>query len=57
MFSESSDRGIMPGQQIIDLPLDAEVDLEEAAYRRTMDRVIGADRSGSMVVSAFNSSI
>jgi len=38
------------------LPLDAKVDLDDVEYRRTMNRVIGADEPGG-TVSAFNSSI
>jgi hypothetical protein len=51
MLSESTDRGT-----IIDIPLDAEVNPEDADYQRTKNRVIGAGQPG-IRVSAFNSSI
>jgi hypothetical protein len=44
------------GQSKIDPPLDAEVNLDDVEYRRTMDRVTGGDEPGG-TVSAFNSSI
>ena len=51
MSTKSTDRGAKPDLQTIELPLDADVDLDDAEWR-TMNRVIGV-RS----VSAFNSSI
>jgi hypothetical protein len=38
------------------LPLDAKVNLDDAEYRRIMNRIIVADEPGG-TVSAFNSSI
>jgi hypothetical protein len=51
MLLESTDRGAEPELQTIELPLDVDVDLDDAEWR-TMNRVIGAPS-----VSAFNSSI
>jgi hypothetical protein len=48
---ESTVRGPKPDLQTIELPLDANVDLDDAEWR-TMMRVIGV-----RPVSAFNSSI
>ena len=56
MSSESTDRGTMPGQPNIELSFDAKVDLDDAEFRRTMERVMRADWS-DIKVSAFNSSI
>jgi hypothetical protein len=55
MFSESTDRGTMSDHENIE-PLGAVVDLNDAEYRRTWERITKADWSASMV-SAFNSSI
>jgi hypothetical protein len=44
------------GQSHTDLPLDAEVNVDDVEYRRIMDRIIEADEPGG-TVSAFNSSI